>query len=167
MRHDKHWSQYHQIALQVGIIVLDASRALHLVLIIFIWHHLHSESRRSMFNIVLFTPEIPPNTGNIMRLCANSGCKLHLIEPLGFSLDDKQVKRAGLDYIPKTTINIYKSLEQYMDTVKDKTRIFCCTTKAETFYSDIQYKDNDIFLFGPETMGQSDRDAGGRGQSSP
>lgn len=106
-----------------------------------------------MFNIVLYQPEIPPNTGNIIRLCVNSGCTLHLIEPLGFRVDDKQLKRAGLDYINKAQILLYPSIEKFLETIPNTDRIFCCTTKASTIYSNINYKAHDTFLFGPETKG--------------
>ena len=105
-----------------------------------------------MFNIVLYEPEIPPNTGNIIRLCANSGAKLHLIRPLGFELNEKQVRRSGLDYHDLAKINIYDNYEAFL-TEESKKRIFAVTTKAEALYHDIQYNDDDYFLFGPETRG--------------
>lgn len=109
-----------------------------------------------MFNVVLYQPEIPPNTGNIMRLCVNTGCKLHLIKPLGFTLDEKQLKRANLDYEMTQPPFLYDSFDEYINntnTYQDENRIFLCTTKATTLYSDIVYKPNDSFVFGPETRG--------------
>lgn len=105
-----------------------------------------------MFNIVLYEPEIPPNTGNIIRLCANSGARLHLIRPLGFELNEKQVRRSGLDYHDLAKINIYDNYEAFL-TEESKKRIFAVTTKAKALYHDIQYNDDDYFLFGPETRG--------------
>lgn len=106
-----------------------------------------------MFNIVLYQPEIPPNTGNIIRLGVNTDCKIHLIEPLGFTLDDKHLKRAGLDYKEKLEVICYASFDEYVKSVQDKDRVFLCTTKATTVYSDIKYQSNDSFVFGPETRG--------------
>jgi len=105
-----------------------------------------------MFNIVLYQPEIPGNTGNIIRLCANTGCTLHLIEPLGFQLTDKHLKRAGLDYNPMVPIHRYESLEQYLNTHKDS-KIYLCTTKGNTNYSNVNFAIGDTFVFGPETRG--------------
>jgi len=105
-----------------------------------------------MFHIALLEPEIPPNTGNIMRICANTGFALHLIEPFGFSLSEKQLKRAGMDYIQKVPYKTYPDLEQFRTTV-DSNRLFCCSTKATTCYADVRYAKGDVFLFGPETRG--------------
>jgi tRNA (cytidine/uridine-2'-O-)-methyltransferase len=105
-----------------------------------------------MYHIILFQPEIPPNTGNIIRLCANTGTCLHLIEPLGFDLDDKHLRRAGLDYHEFVTIKKYKNLEDFMLLQKPK-RIFACSTKGETSYAQVAFQDGDAFLFGPETRG--------------
>jgi len=105
-----------------------------------------------MFHIVLYEPEIPPNTGNIIRLCANTGAKLHLIEPLGFQIDDKQLRRAGLDYSEWASMNVYKDYDTYILENKP-TRLFACTTKGNTHYSDVKYQAGDVFLFGPETRG--------------
>jgi tRNA (cytidine/uridine-2'-O-)-methyltransferase len=105
-----------------------------------------------MFDIALFEPEIPPNTGNIMRLCANTGASLHLIEPLGFDLDDKQLRRAGLDYREYARVATYKSLEE-MARVLNPGRVLAVTTKGSTTFSDIKYRDDDLILFGPETRG--------------
>jgi tRNA (cytidine/uridine-2'-O-)-methyltransferase len=105
-----------------------------------------------MFNIVLFEPEIPPNTGNIIRLAANTGCKLHLIEPLGFKLNDKQLRRAGLDYHEWAEIKLHQS---YEDFIKDCNfnHLYAFTTKAKRFYSDACFAQDDALLFGPESRG--------------
>ena len=105
-----------------------------------------------MFNIVLFEPEIPPNTGNIIRLCANTGAALHLVKPLGFSLDDKQLKRAGLDYHEYSTLQVHENWTACKAALTDK-RLFAITTKGSTRHSDIQFKADDVFVFGPETRG--------------
>src|SRR5690606_12950057 len=105
-----------------------------------------------MFHVVLYEPEIPPNTGNIIRLCANSGAKLHLIEPFAFELDDKRMRRAGLDYREWADVSIYKDFESFMhaDFIQQH-RIFSCTTKTTNSYHTVHYKPGDIFLFGPES----------------
>lgn len=105
-----------------------------------------------MFHIALYEPEIPPNTGNIIRLCANTGASLHLIHPLGFHLDDKQLQRAGLDYHEWASIKEYKNYSDFLEHMKNH-RIFACSTKGCTTYADVHYKQNDILLFGPETRG--------------
>ncbi len=103
-------------------------------------------------HIVLFQPEIPPNTGNIIRLCANSGAQLHLIHPLGFSLNEKELRRAGLDYRECATVKEYKNWEIFLIDQKPA-RIFACTTKAVQSYSAVKYAENDYLLFGPESRG--------------
>lgn len=105
-----------------------------------------------MFHIVLYEPEIPPNTGNIIRLCANTGAKLHLIEPLGFTPDDKKLKRAGLDYHAWAQVQIHKNLDQFQQQFSNS-RIFACSTHGTTNYAEQKYLPEDIFLFGPETRG--------------
>ena len=105
-----------------------------------------------MFNIALFEPEIPPNTGNIMRLCVNTGATLHLIEPLGFSLEDKQLRRAGLDYREYADVKTHGSFEDLLHTVVPA-RVLAITTKGGTNYDEIRYEANDLILFGPETRG--------------
>ena len=105
-----------------------------------------------MFNIVLYEPEIPPNTGNIIRLCVNTSSNLHLIKPLGFNLDEKQVRRAGLDYHDVAKINIYETYSDCLKTLKGN-RFFAVTTKATKYYGDFDYKKGDVFVFGPETRG--------------
>jgi len=104
-----------------------------------------------MFHLVLFEPEIPPNTGNIIRLCANTGSTLHLIHPLGFSLDEKQLRRAGLDYGEFATISEYDSLEQCLAGLQG--RVFAMTTKGSRPHSEPEFKAGDVFVFGPETRG--------------
>ena len=108
-----------------------------------------------MLDIVLYQPEIPPNTGNIIRLCANTGYALHLIEPLGFDWDDKRVRRAGLDYHEFAEVKRYASFERFLEE-RQPARVFACTTKGKAFHSDVQYKKGDALLFGPETRGLPD-----------
>jgi tRNA (cytidine/uridine-2'-O-)-methyltransferase len=105
-----------------------------------------------MLHIVLFEPEIPPNTGNIIRLCANAGAQLHLIEPLGFELDDKRLRRAGLDYHEFSNVKIHKTTTKFMDWLQDR-RLFACTTKAKQHHNQVNYQDEDVLLFGPESRG--------------
>ncbi len=106
----------------------------------------------STFHIVLFEPEIPANTGNIIRLCANTGVQLHLIRPLGFELDDKKLRRAGLDYHEWATIKEHDSLADFVANIKPW-RIFALTTKGTKVYSEVSFQPQDAFLFGPETRG--------------
>ena len=105
-----------------------------------------------MFNIVLFEPEIPPNTGNIIRLCVNTGAKLHLIKPLGFNLDEKQVRRAGLDYLDIANIIVHENYQACISSLKGN-RLFAVSTKASKYYHDSKYRPGDVFIFGPETRG--------------
>lgn len=105
-----------------------------------------------MLNIVLYQPEIPPNTGNIIRLCANTGYRLHLIEPLGFVWDDKRLRRAGLDYHEFTEIQRHHDYAAFLAS-EQPTRLFALTTKGTPAHSDIQYQAGDYLLFGPETRG--------------
>ncbi len=105
-----------------------------------------------MFHIALFEPEIPPNTGNIMRLCANTGCHLHLIHPLGFSLDEKQVRRAGMDYRDLAIVQEHESFAAFNQAMLGK-RVFACTTKAKNSYAATKFQVDDVLLFGPETRG--------------
>jgi tRNA (cytidine/uridine-2'-O-)-methyltransferase len=105
-----------------------------------------------MFKIVLFEPEIPPNTGNIIRLCANTGCSLHLIEPLGFDLEDKKMRRAGLDYREFADLKLYPDIDSFLQQHGDA-RIFAATTKGGTAYHRTRYQAGDAILFGPETRG--------------
>ncbi len=105
-----------------------------------------------MFHVVLFQPEIPPNTGNIIRLCANCGAQLHLIRPLGFDMSHKQLRRAGLDYHEFSKVQIHDTLEAFVQTV-NPARLFACSTKGQQNYTGISYAAGDAFLFGPETRG--------------
>lgn len=105
-----------------------------------------------MLHIALYEPEIPSNTGNIIRLCANTGAQLHLIEPLGFSLDDKKLRRAGLDYHEWVSVQIHSNLKDLIQKLNPR-RLFALTTKGGKRVSDGQYQDDDLFLFGPETRG--------------
>jgi tRNA (cytidine/uridine-2'-O-)-methyltransferase len=105
-----------------------------------------------MLHIVLFEPEIPPNTGNIIRLAANTGFKLHLIEPLGFDLQDKMLRRAGLDYHEWAETRLHSSFDDFKNEVIYN-RLFAFSTKGTTIYSDIVYQADDALLFGPETRG--------------
>ena len=105
-------------------------------------------------HIVLVEPEIPPNTGNIARSCAATGSVLHLVEPLGFSIDDRSLKRAGLDYWPYVKVEVHESLDQFLQQYEDRTdRMFLATTKGERLYTDIAFRDEDMILFGRETAG--------------
>jgi tRNA (cytidine/uridine-2'-O-)-methyltransferase len=105
-----------------------------------------------MFHIVLFEPEIPPNTGNIIRLAANTGCQLHLIEPLGFKLDEKSVNRAGLDYAEAQNLRLYKGWEDFL-AKQNPGRVFALSTKGTHCHSDAHFQAGDYLLFGPETRG--------------
>lgn len=105
-----------------------------------------------MLHIVLYQPEIPPNTGNIIRLCANTGAYLHLIEPLGFALDDKQLKRAGLDYHEWAELRTYPDLDTFCAQVKPM-RLLPFSTRVSRLYTEMNFTDNDALLFGPETRG--------------
>ncbi len=106
-----------------------------------------------MFNIVLVNPQIPPNTGTIGRLCVNIGATLHLIEPLGFSIDDKEVKRAGLDYWYKLDLKLYKSLDDFFETHKGKDNFHFATTKSDQLYFDASFAPGDFLFFGSEVSG--------------
>ena len=103
-------------------------------------------------NIVLFEPEIPQNTGNIARTCAATGSNLHLIKPLGFSVKDKYLKRAGLDYWNLVNITYYENFDEFLNTVQSKD-VFIATTKESRFYTDVTYTDGCYIMFGKETAG--------------
>ncbi len=105
-----------------------------------------------MFHVILFQPEIPPNTGNVIRLCANTGAQLHLIRPLGFELDDKQLRRAGLDYHEYASLQVHESLASCLQALPDA-RLFAFTTKGARAYHTVEFREGDIFLFGPESRG--------------
>jgi tRNA (cytidine/uridine-2'-O-)-methyltransferase len=108
-----------------------------------------------MFHVILFEPEIPPNTGNAIRLCANTGARLHLIKPLGFRLDDKSLQRSGLDYHDMAAVEVHASLSACIAALPSA-RVFAVETSGATNYSDIAFQKGDAFLFGPETRGLPD-----------
>ena len=108
-----------------------------------------------MFHIALFEPCIAPNTGNIIRLTANNGCKLHLIEPLGFDFEEKKLRRAGLDYHDLANVSRYPNFQAFLKALPNS-RVFACTTKGVRAYSQIKFQANDVLLFGSETGGLSD-----------
>jgi len=107
-----------------------------------------------VFHVVLVEPEIPPNTGNIIRLCANTGAQLHLIEPLGFPLDDAKMRRAGLDYHDYATMKVHRDWNAYLESATpDRTRMFALTTHGSTPFANLTFQPGDIFVFGSETKG--------------
>ena len=106
-----------------------------------------------MFHVVLIQPEIPPNTGNIGRLCLATGAHLHLVKPLGFSLDDRALKRAGLDYWKEVTVSVWESFGELQAAQEVGSRYFFLTTKTRTAYWDVGFKDGDFLVFGRETRG--------------
>lgn len=111
----------------------------------------------SMFRIVLVAPEIPPNTGNIIRLSANTGCELHLVEPLGFTLEDKHMIRAGLDYHEYATVKVHKSFDAFLESEHpDRSRMFAMTTKGSHPFADSHFLPGDWFVFGSEGHGLPD-----------
>lgn len=105
-----------------------------------------------MFNIILFEPEIPPNTGNIIRLAANTGCQLHIIKPMGFEFDDKRLRRAGLDYHEWAQVNFYESYQACFDS-EAIGRVYALTTKAQRHYTQAVFEAGDAVMFGPESRG--------------
>jgi tRNA (cytidine/uridine-2'-O-)-methyltransferase len=105
-----------------------------------------------MFNVVLYQPEIPPNTGNVIRLCANTGAKLHLVRPLGFDLDDRQLRRAGLDYHEYARARVHDNLAACLLALPES-RLFAFSTKASRPFQEVAYRAGDAFLFGPESRG--------------
>ena len=105
-----------------------------------------------LIDVILYQPEIPPNTGNIIRLCANSGARLHLVEPMGFSVDDKQLRRAGLDYHEFAELRVHASLDACLDAL-EPTRLFAVSTRGRQRYDRIGYAHGDALLFGPESRG--------------
>ncbi|HSM10945.1 MAG TPA: tRNA (cytidine(34)-2'-O)-methyltransferase [Lysobacter sp.] len=110
-----------------------------------------------MFDVILYQPEIPPNTGNVIRLCANTGARLHLIAPLGFTLEDKQLRRAGLDYHEYAPVQVHDSLAAALSAIADANgappRLFAMSTRGKTRFDTPRYAAGDAFLFGPETRG--------------
>lgn len=109
-----------------------------------------------MLNIVLYEPEIPPNTGNIIRLCANTGFQLHLIEPLGFELDDKRLRRAGLDYQEWQQMQVHANWQGFLAAVQPN-RVFAISTRGNNRYTDIRFRPGDSLVFGPETRGLTEQ----------
>lgn len=108
-----------------------------------------------MFDIVLVTPEIPPNAGNVIRLAANTGARLHLVEPLGFRMDDRQLKRAGLDYHELASVRVHPDWDSCYAALRDR-RLFALSTRGTLGYADARFKRDDAFVFGPETRGLPD-----------
>jgi tRNA (cytidine/uridine-2'-O-)-methyltransferase len=107
-----------------------------------------------LFHVVLVEPEIPPNTGNVIRLCANTGSQLHLIEPLGFPLDDAKMRRAGLDYHDYATMKVHRDWNAFMAAqAPDPERMFALTTHGSTAFSTVEFRPGDVFVFGSETRG--------------
>ena len=110
-----------------------------------------------MFDVILFQPEIPPNTGNVIRLCANTGARLHLVRPLGFTLEDRQLKRAGLDYHEYATLQVHDDLDAALASIERANgrpaRLFALSTRGTVRYDQPEYRPGDAFLFGPETRG--------------
>ncbi len=107
-----------------------------------------------MFNIVLVQPEIPPNTGNVIRLAANTGCALHLIEPLGFAMDDRQLKRAGLDYHEHAAVRVHAGWSMFLDAMRpDPARVFAFTTRGSRPFADVAWRPGDWLVFGSEAAG--------------
>jgi tRNA (cytidine/uridine-2'-O-)-methyltransferase len=105
-----------------------------------------------MFHVMLFQPEIPPNTGNVIRLAANSGAQLHLVAPLGFSMDDRALKRAGLDYHEYATVRLHANWDRCRQSLGER-RMFALSTRGSRSYAEPAYRDEDVFVFGPETRG--------------
>lgn len=108
-----------------------------------------------MLNVILFQPEIPPNTGNVIRLCANTGAHLHLVEPLGFTLDDARLRRAGLDYHEFASLRCHASLDECLEAL-GQPRLFAFSARASRRFDQVDYRRNDALLFGPETRGLPD-----------
>lgn len=108
-----------------------------------------------MFSIVIYHPEIPPNTGNAMRLAAVTGCQLHLIEPLGFDMDDAKLKRAGMDYRDKATVSVHPDLDSWRKSAQPQ-RVFAFTVTGKSLYTEVEFHAGDALLFGPESVGLPD-----------
>ncbi|GGP27569.1 tRNA (uridine(34)/cytosine(34)/5-carboxymethylaminomethyluridine(34)-2'-O)-methyltransferase TrmL [Silvimonas amylolytica] len=106
-----------------------------------------------MFHIVLFQPEIPPNTGNVIRLAANTGCTLHLVKPMGFELDDARMRRAGLDYHEFAEMQVHEGWDALIAALPADARVFAMTTKGSSLFQTVVYQPGDVFVFGPETRG--------------
>ena len=110
------------------------------------------EEKKHLFHIVLVEPEIPPNTGNIARTCAITGVKLHLVKPLGFSIDDKAVKRAGLDYWDHLDLEVHENLSEFLEKYGES-KLYLATTHGGVRYTDVEYEEGSFILFGKETAG--------------
>ena len=110
-----------------------------------------------MFQIALYEPEIPPNTGSIMRLCANTGSRLHLIHPLGFQMDHTKLKRAGMDYRDIAVVTEHQNYQEFLGSLESDARLFALTTKGSQHYTQQTFQENDIFIFGPESRGLPDQ----------
>lgn len=108
-----------------------------------------------MLDVVLYRPQIPPNAGNVIRLAANTGARLHLVGPLGFSLEDRQLKRAGLDYHELTQIKVHPGWRECLSALAGR-RMFAVSTRGERSYAEVQYQDDDVIVFGPESSGLPD-----------
>jgi tRNA (cytidine/uridine-2'-O-)-methyltransferase len=108
-----------------------------------------------MFEVILYRPEIPPNTGNVIRLCANTGARLHLVEPLGFTLDDRNLRRAGLDYHETATVRVHREWDE-CERALGEARIFALSTRGAQPFGDVRFREGDAFLFGGETAGLPD-----------
>ena len=106
----------------------------------------------TLFDVVLYRPEIPPNTGNVIRLCANAGARLHLVEPLGFSMDDRQLRRAGLDYHELATVVVHRDWDACLAALEDR-RLFAVSARGERRFTEVAFARGDAFVFGPETAG--------------
>lgn len=106
-----------------------------------------------MLDVVLFEPEIPPNTGNVIRLCANAGCRLHLVEPLGFRMDDRELRRAGLDYHEYATVQVHADWSACVRALGAGRRMFALSTRAARRYDEVAFAIDDVLVFGPETRG--------------
>jgi tRNA (cytidine/uridine-2'-O-)-methyltransferase len=118
--------------------------------------HPAQQLREPMFHVILYQPEIPPNTGNVIRLCANTGARLHLVKPLGFTLEDAQLRRAGLDYHEYATLQVHESLDAALIGIATETempRVFALSTRGGTRFDAPRYQPGDVFVFGPETRG--------------
>ena len=105
-----------------------------------------------MFSLILYEPEIPPNTGNVIRLCANTGTDLHLVEPLGFTLDEKRLRRAGLDYREFASVRVHACLEDCLERL-GRPNVYAFSTRGRRAYAEVAFRQGDAFLFGPETRG--------------
>lgn len=109
----------------------------------------------TLFDVVLYRPEIPPNTGNVIRLCANAGARLHLVEPLGFSMDDRQLRRAGLDYHELATVVVHRDWAACLAALAGR-RLFAVSARGERRFTEVAFAPGDAFVFGPETAGLTD-----------